>query len=192
MFRLFTTISVLVCPVGHRLLRAPPDPPRPRDGVTPAPHSSPQCPRRERAPIPNNSASGGRGQVLSRGRLARSPGNEGIPGKGEFHHFWRHFPPGIFVRLSVFGFPFAWKAFFWGWNIVIPRRNFICIPVPGVFLAVRTHSSTYSTTAGGTWYNSLNGATCLPYGRPYHLISPLVCNRVPAPVFRPREACFGF
>ena len=36
----FKSSSALVCLTGHRLSRASPDPPRPRDCATPAPHSS--------------------------------------------------------------------------------------------------------------------------------------------------------
>ena len=49
-FRTFKSISALVCPTGHRLSRAPPDPSRPRDRAKPVPHSSPinGCPRLEK------------------------------------------------------------------------------------------------------------------------------------------------
>ena len=79
---IFKTYSVLICFGGHRPTRAPPDPPRPHDRATPAPHSCPSCPPAKEGAPPSNSASGGRGKVPSRGRLARSPGKEGILGKG--------------------------------------------------------------------------------------------------------------
>ena len=41
------TNSFLLCPVKHRLSRAPPDSPRPRDRATPARHGHPQCLRRK-------------------------------------------------------------------------------------------------------------------------------------------------
>ena len=47
---IFTSESVLECPVLERLSRAPRDRPRPRDRATPAPHSSPRGNRRKNGP----------------------------------------------------------------------------------------------------------------------------------------------
>ena len=97
---IFLSKSDLVRPTGHRLCRPPPDPPRPRHCYcTQLPSVSPAKKRVSQS----KSASEGSRKVPSRGRLARSPGKEGIPGSPRgrrFHHF-QSFSPGIF-----FVFPF--------------------------------------------------------------------------------------
>ena len=73
-FWIFQTISVSVCPAGVRLSRAPPNPPRPRDRTTIAPHGSARCSWRKKAP---NAKLGERG--ASKGAL---PGTTcWVPGK---------------------------------------------------------------------------------------------------------------
>ena len=72
--------SVLVCLTGHRLSRAPSDPPAAwcsHARSTPQPSVSPV----KEGASSSNSASGERGKVPSRERLAWSPGKEEIPGK---------------------------------------------------------------------------------------------------------------
>ena len=66
-FCISEAITVLVCPGGNRLSRAPPGLARPRDRATPATHSR----RREGAPR-SDSASWQRRKVISRGWVARS------------------------------------------------------------------------------------------------------------------------
>ena len=77
-FRIFKMYAVLVCPAGHRLSRAPPDPPRPRDRATPAPHSSPRrCARRRMGAAVQHGEQGG-WKGAPGDRLARSPLWRGI------------------------------------------------------------------------------------------------------------------
>ena len=102
-----------------------------------------------------NSASGGRGKVPSRRRLARSSGKK-IPDPRE----GRGFPScpaaspsrGDFVHVPVLGYHFVRKEFFRGWDIIIPSGVFSSFP--RVFFSVRTYSSTYNTALLGACCNS--------------------------------------
>ena len=68
-----------------------------------------------------NSASGEHRKVPSRGRFARSPGRDGMPGKGGVSIISGSISPGMF-----FSCPHLWVSvcmdgfFFRGWNIFIP------------------------------------------------------------------------
>ena len=73
---IFQTASVLVCPAQRRHSRAPPDPPRPRNCATPAPHGSTRYYRRKigrRSPTRREAWKG-----ASEDGLARSPLWRGI------------------------------------------------------------------------------------------------------------------
>ena len=93
--RIFENMPVPVCPVRHRLCRAPPDPPRHHERATLAPHISPRCPRRKNCR---------RCPTRRAGAVERRPpgDNRSLPGKGVdprerrgSQHFRRPFPPGV-------------------------------------------------------------------------------------------------
>ena len=73
-FWIFKSFSVLECPAGERLSRAPPDLPRPRDRAMRAPHDSPRC-----APRKN----GRRSPTRRAGGVERNPPGDGMPGPRE-------------------------------------------------------------------------------------------------------------
>ena len=111
--RLFTTISALAY---TGCCRALPDPLRPQDRASPAPHGSTRCYRRKNGPQRQNRRAGG---------VERSPLGDGLlsprdTGKGAdprkergLQHFRRRFPPGIFCRVP-FGVSILRKEFFPG------------------------------------------------------------------------------
>ena len=84
---IFKTSSVLVHPAGHRLFRPPPDPPRPRDHATPAPHSSPRCSRRKKGRSRRTRRAGGVGRCPLGDGFLGSRERGGSPGRQWFPSF---------------------------------------------------------------------------------------------------------
>ena len=111
----------------------PPHSPRPQHRGTAAHMAAQSDIGEERAPTPN-SASGGRREEPSRGRLARSPrARSGSPGREGFKHFRRFLPPGIYFRVPCLGLQLYWWAFFPGMEHYYPPSPGDIFSYPRVF-----------------------------------------------------------
>ena len=122
-----TSYSALVCPGGHRLSQAPPDPSRPRHGATPAPHSSSRCHRQKNGRRNRNRRAGGVARRPSRYGLLGPRERRGSPGRVSI--VFRGFSLPVAFLSPFLGFHLKGRRFFRGCNTIIAPGDLICIHV---------------------------------------------------------------
>ena len=73
---------------------------------------------------------------------------EGSPGRERFPSSLEELPSWDFFRVPVFEFPFVWKAFFRGWNIINPPWRLFC--TPPFIVSVVERSTLYTRVPGSS------------------------------------------
>ena len=87
--------------------------------------------KKKRTPTPNSASGGGRKEP-SRGRLARSPGKEWVPGEGGVSNIFGDVSLPCF-SCPCLGFPLHGRRFLRGWYTIIPPPPGYVFVSPAIF-----------------------------------------------------------